>query len=239
MPASHSSASYLVVDVETITDPLLPSPPLDGLPSAPHHQIVALGVCWFDRNHKVKKLGIIGDGKSESETLEDFVRFFDGRQPDIVTWNGRGFDMPVIATRCFKHGIPFHVYYESRGFHYRFTTEQHLDLMDFLSDFGASRPARLDTIARLIGLPGKSAVEGRDVSPLIHAGKLAEVQGYCLSDVLQISAVFLRTQLIRGLLSREEYQASIDALLTAAEGHPLLAPLVGTIDRPTLRLGPA
>ena len=237
MAAKKFEPSYLVVDVETVFDSSLPFPMnSEGLPPAPYHQLVALGVCWFGKNHEVKKFGIVGEGKTEVETLRDFVRFFEGRRPDIVTWNGRSFEMPVIAARCFKHGVAFSHYYEERNLHYRFTTEGHFDLMDFHSDFGASRPARLDTVARLIGLPGKMGVEGKDVGPLVHQGKLEVVQSYCLSDVIQTSALFLRTQLARGVLNLEAYRVAMQGLFDQADKDPRVSHVMAAIDRPRVLL---
>lgn len=232
-----SQRTYLVVDVETVFDSSLPYPTTsDKLPAAPYHRVVALGVCWFDSSHTVIRFGIVGEGKDELAMLTDFVRFFEGKRPDIVSWNGRSFDMPVIAARCFKYGIPFAHYYEERNLHYRYTTEGHFDLMDFLSDFGASHPARLDTAARLIGLPGKMGVEGKDVGPLVHAGKLAEVQSYCLSDVIQIAALFLRTQLARGVLPLDDYRRAMRELFRQADQDERITPVMTSVDRPLVLL---
>lgn len=236
MPTRRET-TYLVVDVETVIDTSLPYPMVsDRLPAAPHHQVVALGVCWFEKDHTIKRFGIVGEGKTEEEMLVDFVRFFEGKRPDIVSWNGRSFDMPVIAARCFKYGIPFSHYYEERNLHYRYTTDGHFDLMDFLSDFGASRPTRLDAAARLIGLPGKMGVEGKDIGPLVHRGKLAEVQTYCLSDVIQIAALFLRTQLARGVLALNEYRAAMKALFEQADRDERLLSVMVAVDRPRVLL---
>jgi 3'-5' exonuclease len=233
----RAEASYLVVDVETVLDISLPLPySSDKLPAPPHHKVVALGVCWFGPDHEIRRFGIVNGGPSERETLVDFVRFFEGRRPDIVSWNGRSFDMPVIAARCFKYGIPFAHYYEERNLHYRYTTDGHFDLMDFLSDFGASRPARLDAVARLIGLPGKLGVEGKDVGPLVHQGKVSEVQAYCLSDVIQTAALFLRTQLARGVLALDDYQRCMRDLLAEADKDERIAHITAAIDRPLLLL---
>ncbi|MCU0655352.1 MAG: ribonuclease H-like domain-containing protein, partial [Polyangiaceae bacterium] len=208
----------------------------DRLPAAPYHRIVSMGVCWFDASHTVIRFGIVGEGKDEEGTLLDFVRFFEHKKPVVVSWNGRSFEMPVIAARCFKYGIPFAHYYEERSLHYRYSTDGHLDLMDFLSDFGASHPARLDTASRLIGLPGKMGVEGKDVGPLVHAGRLAEVQAYCLSDVIQIAALFLRTQLARGILDLAAYRRAMSELLRQADQDARIAHVMSAVDRPTVLL---
>ena len=142
--------SYLVLDIETILDPELPnseSSIVERLPAPPHHQIVAIGVLWFDRNYSVLRIGVIGEDKSEAEALLDFTRFTEERQPHLITYNGRGFDLPVLASRCLRHGIPFRYYYQQRDVRYRFSADGHLDLMDFISDFGAAPGRRPATVA--------------------------------------------------------------------------------------------
>ena len=195
--------SYLVLDIETVLDPELPiaeSSEAERLPAPPHHRIVVIGVLLMGADYTVRRLGVVGDGKEEPGILNDFAQFVEERRPCLVTYNGRGFDMPVIANRCFRHGITLHYYYAARDVRYRFSPDGHLDLMDYLADFGAAKPSRLDVVAKLCGMPGKVGVAGKDVGPMVHAGRLSEVRDYCLCDVVQTAAVFLRVQLLRGEL---------------------------------------
>jgi len=210
------AGSFLVIDIETILDPELPieeASEAERLPAPPHHKVVVIGALWLDEAHRPRKLGVLGESKDEPEILRDFAKFVDERRPTLVTWNGRGFDMPVIAARCLRHGITMKHYYGSRDVRYRFSPEGHLDLMDYIADFGAAKPAKLDIVAKLIGMPGKVGVAGKDVGPLVHAGKIQEVRNYCLCDVVQTAAVLLRVQLLRGELEREPYQQAMGALL--------------------------
>ncbi|HEU4534233.1 MAG TPA: ribonuclease H-like domain-containing protein [Polyangiaceae bacterium] len=232
--------SSLVVDIETILDPeLVTAPPLEGapLPAAPCHQVVAIGVCWLDDRYRLQRIGLVGSGKSEAGMLADFARFLDEREPRLITWNGRGFDLPVIAARCFRHGVAFRHYYAKRELRYRFSCEGHFDLMDFMADFGATRPAKLDIAARAAGMPGKLGVDGSDVARLVAAGRLAEVQRYCVTDVVQTAAVFLRLELVRGVLTPDDYRRAMYRLLTAAEGDGRCGELVAALDRDRLLLG--
>ncbi len=209
--------SYLVIDIETILDPELPiqeSSEAERLPAPPHHKVVVLGALWLDEGHNPRKLGVLGEFKDEPEILSDFARFLEERRPILVTWNGRGFDMPVIAARCLRHGVTLRHYYSSRDVRYRFSPEGHLDLMDYLADFGAAKPAKLDIVAKLIGMPGKVGVAGKDVGPMVHAGKIQEVRNYCLCDVVQTAAVFLRVELLRGELDRVVYLEVMGALIS-------------------------
>jgi predicted PolB exonuclease-like 3'-5' exonuclease len=235
MPAT----SYLVIDIETIIDRALPQEGRDessGLPAAPFHQVVVIGALWLDADCKVERIGVIAEGKGEREILEDFTRFVGERQPHLVTYNGRGFDMPVIGARCLRHGVPFRHYYASRDVRYRFSPFGHLDLMDFIADFGAARAARLDIVAKSVGMPGKVGIEGKDVGPMVHAGRLAEVQAYCLCDVAQTAGVFLRLQLVRGELSREAYLEAMRVLIHTIESEERLSAVAAAIDKPRLLL---
>ena len=108
--------------------------------------------------------------------------------------------------------------------------------MDFLTDFGASRASRLDVIARSIGMPGKVGVEGKDVGPLIHAGKLDEVQAYCLCDVAQTAGVFLRVQLVRGQLDRDRYLLAMNDLISHIDADERMRPVAEAMDRNRLLL---
>ena len=231
--------SFLVVDIETVLDPELPitqAIEAERLPAPPHHKIVAIGALLLDRDYLVKRIGLIGEIKDEEGILDDFARFIEDRRPCLVTFNGRGFDLPVIATRCLRYGIPLRYYYRGRDVRYRFSPEGHLDLMDYVADFGAARPSKLDVIAKLCGMPGKLGLDGKDVGPLVHAGRLEEVRNYCLCDVVQTAAVFLRVQLVRGELEREAYLTAMTGLVGAIRADPRLLPVAGALNEARLLL---
>lgn len=152
-----------------------------------------------------------GDPSVEKRLLRSFVESTAELSASgglcFVTWNGRGFDLPVINLRCLMHGIPSKWYYEDRDVRYRYSTEGHLDLMDFLGDYGAARNMKLGDVARLVGLPGKT---GEVTGGAVHAAYLdtlsrsrdadfcdrtmGDVGDYCLRDSLQTALVFLRTR---------------------------------------------
>jgi len=229
---------FLVLDIETVLDPELPLAETDAerLPAPPHHKVVVIGALWFDPSYEIRKIGVVGEGKDERGILLDFASLMNERRPCLVTYNGRGFDLPVIATRCLGHGIPLVHYYRSRDVRYRFSPEGHLDLMDYVADFGAAKPSRLDIVAKLCGLPGKVGVEGKNVGPMVHAGKLAEVRSYCLCDVVQTAGVFLRVQLLRGELAPGPYGEAMRGLITAIRADPRLEPVAAGLDERRLLL---
>ncbi|MGC4067608.1 MAG: 3'-5' exonuclease [Polyangiaceae bacterium] len=233
------SRSYLIIDIETILDPELPiaeSSEAERLPAPPHHKVVVIGALSMDERYEPRKLGCVGEGKNERGLLSDFAKFLDDRRPTLVTYNGRGFDLPVIACRCLRHGIPLRHYYASRDVRYRFSPEGHLDLMDYLADHGAAKPAKLDILAKLCGMPGKVGVDGKDVGPLVHAGRIQEVRDYCLCDVVQTAGLFLRTQLLRGELDVEGYRTAMAQLIALVDGDTRVRPVAQAMDRARLLL---
>ncbi len=229
---------FLVLDIETVLDPELPiaeSSEAERLPAPPHHKVVVIGALWFDAAHLPRKISVLGD-THERSILEEFARILNDRGPTLVTWNGRGFDLPVIAMRCLRHGLALPRYYGDRDVRYRFSPGGHLDVMDFVADFGAAKPSKLDVVAKLCGMPGKVGVDGKDVGPLMHAGKLADVQAYCLCDVAQTAGVFLRVQLLRGVLSRDAYLAAMQALIDMIDHDARLLDVGRGLNRPRLLL---
>jgi hypothetical protein len=223
--------THLVLDIETIPDPELPrQDDGDRVPPPPFNQVVTIG-CMLLEDCVPKRIGVVAEGRNEADMLAGFGEWLDSKKPTVVTWNGRGFDMPVIVSRALRHGVTMPWWFHDRNTRYRFTTEGHFDLMDFLADFGAVRSSRLDVYAKLVGFPGKVGVDGSQVLPMVHAGKLEEVASYCMCDVAQTAAVFLRVELLRGNVDRPHYQELARALLAFIDEQPRLSPIAGQIDR--------
>ncbi len=118
----------------------------------------------------------------------------------LVTFNGRGFDLPLMELAAFRYGISAPKYY-ARGRN-RFTGD--LDLMDWMTNFGAYRfPGGLNLLAKLLGKPGKMDVAGNQVYEMHRAGKFKEINDYCLCDTLDTYFIFLRTRVMTGDLNPE------------------------------------
>jgi predicted PolB exonuclease-like 3'-5' exonuclease len=247
VPPVTTDLSYLVLDIETIPDRELWDPPEPaGVPGAvfdrPFPPLYAcrpivLGVMWLDATLAVKRIGTIGEAKDEGGMMGDFADFMTKFRPQVITWNGRGFDMPVLALRALRFGLDFRWYYRGEGYRYRFSEEGHLDLCDVISDHGAAKMTSLDGAARVIGLPGKDGVDGSQVEGLYHAGQLEALRRYCLSDVAQTAFVFLRYRLITGDLDRDGYRHAATGLLAALESDGRFGKLLGGVDRQRLLLG--
>ncbi|MBY0514655.1 MAG: 3'-5' exonuclease [Gemmataceae bacterium] len=141
----------------------------------------------------------------------------------LVTFNGRGFDLPLLELAAFRYGISAREHYLGRD---RFRGDE-LDLLDWLNNKGACRHAGgLDLLAKMIGLPGKMGVRGDQVYRLHREGRLAEINDYCLCDTLDTYFVFLRTRVLTGDLGPDqeaELVARAKALLAAkAAEQPVL-----------------
>jgi len=140
---------------------------------------------------------------AEHRLLETFSVAMTESAITLVTWNGRGFDLPVISMRSLGHKIACGWYYKNRDVRYRFSEDGHLDLMDFLGDYGSCRNMKLGDLAKLCGLPGKTDMSGDKVDglyaeaikdPLRSEEIQARVARYCLQDSLQTALLFLRTR---------------------------------------------
>jgi len=236
----------LVFDTEAILDPAVPYVPRgetkpDFLPSVSHWQVVALGCMMFGSSTSAKnpsvriytpeRLGCI-EG-NEFDVLAKFADMFANSEgaPRMVTFNGRGFDLPLIVARCFHHGIAWLYYYNTRDVRYRYSADRHLDLMDYLADHGATRASRLDAWAKLCGFPGKVGVDGSEVAKLVAEGQLEAVKNYCLCDVVQTAAVFLRFERLRGHLTVEGYRESAQLLLDFIADDARIKPVFEQVDR--------
>ncbi len=195
-----------------------------------------IGVLWLDEMLGFRRIGVIGEGRDEPGMLADFASFADQYRPHLVTYNGRAFDMPVIALRCLRHGLSMRFFFQDKDYRYRFTDTGHLDLYDFLSEHGAARVGSLDAIARVVGLPGKVGVDGSQVEGLYNAGQLQSIKDYCLQDVSQTAFLFLRYRLLQGAIDGVQYRRAAAGLLAALETDARVRPVIERIDRARLLL---
>ncbi len=249
-----SASTYLVLDIETVPDRDLFTPPEPApgaergppppgsdrsLPPLYASRPVTLGVMELAEDLSLQRLDTIGDGQDEVAMLQELADLMERRRPHLVTWHGRGFDLPILVLRSLRHGLSWPWYYRERDYRYRYSEEGHLDLCDFLSDHGATRMTSLDGAARLIGLPGKEGVDGSQVEGLWSSGQLDALKRYCLSDVVQTAFLFLRQRLLVGRIDRSSYRRAAEALLAAVAVDDRLGGLAGRVDRRRLLLAPA
>lgn len=176
------------------------------------HRIVAISVVF--RHGDSVRVWTLGDEQSsEAELLQRFFDGIDRYTPNLVSWNGGGFDLPVIHYRSLINKVAAARYWE-RGqddqsfrydnyisrYHWR-----HLDLMDVLAMYQPRANVPLDEMASLLGFPGKMGMDGSKVWDAYCDGELKSIRDYCETDVLNTYLVYLRFELMRGGLTAEQF----------------------------------
>ena len=183
------------------------------------HRVVAISCVLRSRDQlKVWSLGDLHS--SEAELITRFFEGVDKYSPDLVSWNGSGFDLPVLHYRALKAGVSAPRYWEmgdeDTSFRYNNYFSRyhwrHLDLMDVLSSFQGRARASLADMAVLLGLPGKLGFSGAQVWDAVLDGKLAAVRDYCETDVLNTYLILLRFELFRARLERSAYDDELERL---------------------------
>jgi len=181
----------------------------------PHHlqRIVAISVVLRTKN--VFKIGSLGNINSdESSLIESFFKCIEKYLPILVSWNGSGFDLPVLHYRALLYGISSPSYWNIGNNDTRFRWNnylsryhhRHTDLMDILAAYQSRANAPLAEVALMLGLPGKLGMDGSQVWDYFLDGKIDAIRNYCETDVLNTYLIYLRFELIRGNLSFETYQ---------------------------------
>lgn len=180
------------------------------------HRVVAIACVFRDNDGlRVRSLGSLDDG--EATLVQAFFRTIDKYSPQLVSWNGSGFDLPVLGYRALVHGLTAARFWElgddDREFRYnnyisRYHT-RHTDLMDLLAMYQPRASAPLDQVAKLCGFPGKLGMGGSQVWPAYQEGRLEDIRNYCETDVLNTWLLYCRFQLLRGIYSPAAYAAEI------------------------------
>jgi predicted PolB exonuclease-like 3'-5' exonuclease len=110
-------------------------------------------------------------------------------------------------------------------------SERHLDLCEFLTNFGEiGLRGGMDLLLKLIGLPGKVAMNGAMVQEYFDSGRIAEIHRYCRMDVIQTYFLFLRVAVLRGRLDQPSYQSALSsssAFLEELEAQPAAIRVAG------------
>jgi predicted PolB exonuclease-like 3'-5' exonuclease len=194
------------------------------------HRVVAISTLLRSEGQlQVWSLGNVDS--PEDDLVRRFFGGIDRLQPTLVSWNGSGFDLPVLHYRMLRHGIASPTYWDTgerdrdfkwnnylNRFHMR-----HVDLMDVLAAYQGRGRASLEHVSLLLGLPGKLGMSGEQVFEFWKAGRLAEIRAYCETDVLNTYLVWLRFELARGQLSAGEHEEEVarvrDWLVSRNETH--------------------
>lgn len=209
-----------------------------GLHKPLFHQVVAISVCYLGPDGGVEQLKALAPGEDEVVLLRHFweglARLAQVSPPRLITFNGRRFDLPVLVQRALLHGVAPTPYWQ--GEYRQRYRDNHLDLMDFLSDYGASTPLSQHELASLLGVPGKIGPSGEDVLPMWNAGHKDEIAAYCTLDVATLTLCFGRLGTFAGWTTAEETDRLSSTLRqhleALAPSHPLYQAWLAAKDRP-------
>jgi len=220
---------FAIVDIETridkrlLRDSLYPGQQMDeqqaylrlrdelsgGFFPTSLHVPISIAVGNVNEEHILESVeNLAAEPYSEAELVREFWRRAEHFGGCLVTFNGRGFDLPVLELQALRHGIaaPAHFAHRSRR-----SDDHHLDLQDFLTNRGDFRiRGGLNLLLKSMGMPGKTGIEGSQVQELFEAGRLDEIHHYCRCDVIQTYFLFLRVQLMRGRIDQARYQKALE-----------------------------
>jgi 3'-5' exonuclease len=194
------------------------------------HRVLVIGCAFRDESgFRVRSLGAPAD--DEPKLIGDFFRLIDRYTPQLVSWNGSAFDLPVLQYRALIHGVPGRRYWdqgdEDRDLRYSNYVNRyhlrHVDLMDVLSRYQGRAAAPLDEVARLSGFAGKLGMEGSQVWDTYCSGQIERIRAYCETDVVNTYLLYCRFRKIRGQLDDSEYATELELVrdALAASGEPI------------------
>jgi predicted PolB exonuclease-like 3'-5' exonuclease len=184
----------------------------------PHHlQRVLVISCVFRNAEGLRVHSFVDrepEGRSEEgRVIQQFFTTIEKKVPQLVSWNGGGFDLPVLHYRGLQHNVVAGKYWDlgedDREFKWNNYIGRyhmrHMDLMDVLAMYQPRASAPLDAMARLCGFPGKLGMDGSAVYGAYLAGRLEDIRRYCETDVMNTYLLYCRFQRMRGGFTEPEY----------------------------------
>src|SRR3989338_6492263 len=172
------------------------------------HKPVCIAAVAVAEDFSISRVGLLGDVPRTVRSL--VTAFWDvyAKQPCLVDFNGKGYDIRLMELWAFQLGLTIHKkHFFQFGARYRFNDEHHIDLHDFLTNHGAIRfMGGLNMFSKLLGKPGKINVKGDMVQELFEQGELFRIEDYCLGDAMDTYFVFLRTRVMIGEITLEREQ---------------------------------
>ncbi len=234
-----TQTSLLAFDIETTPIEGLPDIERDRIPKPIHNRVLAISYtsARVDKTtdkerYFFERCASLGDESTpERDLLREFWSLVDTRRPRLVTWNGRAFDFPVLVSRSMVHGVSCAPWYQTgdrwSSYRSRYSPEWHCDLMDVLSDYGATQRLALDEAAKSLGLPGKMGVEGSQVGLLVKANQISSIRAYCETDTLNLFGIYMRWSFVSGTGDGSSVAAVAQALRNYLTEHRVTRPHLG------------
>lgn len=193
-------ARLAVLDIETLAPPSA-----DGsFPPWPVHDPIVASILtatierYGQWQFELETVSFLDDGAAAVERVSHLI---EGRS--LVSYNGRGFDCPVLALTAMKHQR-FDLVGISQAWQSHRFSDNHLDLADIVSSFGAARGGSLDRLCTTLGIPAKIDTHGSDVAELMAKRQFQSIQDYCEQDVASTLCLFA---MVEGMRSTEPHYA--------------------------------
>ena len=225
---------YLVLDIETVLDwnlvrdvfgmdadatqeqmrEQIKTKYSSGFAPPPFHVPICIALIDVDWDTcKIANAAVL-ENNDEKTLLQHFWKVARHRkgssvQTTFVHFNGRSFDLPVLFYRSLKYRVP--VLTTDRS---RYSFESSHDICDDLAEFGAAPRPSLDLISKLLGLPGKTDIQGSQVEDLYLQGERGRIKDYCMEDALSTYHIWLTMKLVRGELTDEKYREAFETAAT-------------------------
>jgi 3'-5' exonuclease len=179
----------------------------DGFPKHPLHKIACIGALVASRQPEGWRLDALGaphiEERPEAKLIADFVERIGQLRPQLITFNGHSFDLPVLRYRAMVNRISA-AGLQVRQYFHRYTDDT-LDLCDVLGSYVPGGRVKLDEVSKILGLTGKpEGIDGSKVDEMVQSGRIEEVARYCESDVLNTYRVWLRYEFFRAAITEKQ-----------------------------------
>lgn len=178
------------------------------------HKVICISAVICDDYGRFEKVSTI-EGENEGEIIAKFLNFIDKKNPRLISFNGRGFDLPMLMIRAMVYNLSCQAYFDDNdsrlnknkwnNYRDRYSGNFHLDLLEFISEFRSVSGLNLNSLCKTYGMPGKYDVHGDDVMELFYDDKIDKINEYCESDTLNTYLLFLKYELLRGKILLSDY----------------------------------
>ena len=202
----------------------------NSFPRQPFHKVVAVSfleaeIVRNDDGTESYHLKTLASNQKDEEKyiVKGFFDYLQRIRPRLVSYNGRSFDMPVMKYRAMAHGVSGKWFYGAgdkwNSYMSRYSADWHCDLLEVLSDFGASARVKLNEACSIMGFPGKFGVDGSKVTEMYENGELDAIKHYCETDVLNTYLVYLRTMQHQGKITTVSYNKALADVVSFIENE--------------------
>lgn len=198
----------------------------------PFHKIIVISMLkaslTIKNGYECLELKKISSGSLDKLTEKELVEFFFNYickcLPRLISFNGKTFDLPVLKYKAMHYGIMAEKFYKAgdkwNSYNNRYSVDWHCDLLEVLSEYGASARVKMCEVCTAFNLPGKLGIDGSNVAKMYDDNQLLEVKNYCETDVLNTYLIYLRLSLHQGKISKEGYQQNIEELINYIKENP-------------------